>query len=31
MGRVRAHQHHAFEEIRLFPMDPAQISESAPA
>jgi len=31
MGRIRAHQHHAFEEIRLFPAEPSQIVESAPA
>lgn len=31
MGRLRAHQHRAFEEIRLFPADPAAAFEGAPA
>lgn len=31
MGRLRAHQHRAFEEIRLFPADPSTSFEAAPA
>lgn len=31
MGRVRAHQHRAFEEIRLFPAQPQPAAEAAPA
>jgi segregation and condensation protein A len=31
MGRVRVHQHHAFEDIRLFPAEPQPVVEAAPA
>ncbi|NUM53381.1 MAG: segregation/condensation protein A [Candidatus Hydrogenedentes bacterium] len=31
MGRIRAHQHHSFEEIRLFPAEPRPALEAEPA
>jgi len=31
MGRLRAHQHRAFEEIRLFPAEPQAALEATPA
>jgi hypothetical protein len=31
MGRIRAHQHRAFEEIRLFPAEQQPLTEGAPA
>lgn len=31
MGRLRAHQHSAFDEIRLFPREPEELVEATPA